>query len=141
MMARLLRTSGWMFWIAGAAVALLLLAGDAARVGAIEQLQTAQTLLNNATTGNVVVTLQSPRMCRESAVYIVWGAGTGAGAITVETAYQTNYTGTWAPLAIVAWTAANKTDVVQITGVNSALRTRVSTTVTGGTVSTYYVCN
>lgn len=79
--------------------------------------------------------------CRETAIYIVWGAGTNAGGITVESSYDGAYAGTWAPLTVVAWSAASKQDIVQITGIHGALRTRVSTSVTGGTVSTYAVCN
>src|SRR4029077_7112187 len=37
--------------------------------------------------------------CRETVVYIQWGAGVGSGVLTVETAHHVAYPGTWAPLA------------------------------------------
>lgn len=80
--------------------------------------------------------------CRESAVYIQWGAGTTAGGVTIETAHDSAFTGTWATLgAAIPWVSASREDVLQITGIHGAIRTRISTLVTGGTVSTWIVCN
>ena len=80
--------------------------------------------------------------CRESAAYVVWGTGVTAGVVEVETAHDGAYTGTWAPLATVTFSGtAPKSDVVQVTGIHLALRTRISTVISGGTVSTYFVCN
>lgn len=124
-------------------IALFLIGASGARVSATEVTGTDQNLLVNQANNNTAVGVGSSFMsrCRESAVYIVWGAGTGAGAVTVESAHDPNYSGTWAPLATVTWTAASKQDIVQITGVHRNLRTRISTLVTGGTVSTVLVCN
>lgn len=123
-------------------LSLLLAVGLAASMFAAsraERLLNAQTIINTA----VAVTGQpDPRDCRESVVYIVWSAGTSAGAVQVETANDATYTGTWAPLGDpVAWTAVSRQDVVQITGVNVALRTRISTAIVGGTVTTWFACN
>lgn len=79
---------------------------------------------------------------REHTFYIV-GAGTiSAGAVQIETARTTDYSGTWAPLGspITVTAAAN---VVQITGCFLALRARVSTNLTGTTpsVTVEYVAN
>jgi hypothetical protein len=100
------------------------------------------TLQSTATSGNgSSVGPGFMSNCRETAVYIAWGASTSAGAVTVETAHDTAYTGTWAPLAVVNWATQSKEDVVQITGVHLAIRARISTTVVGGTVSAYLTCN
>lgn len=100
------------------------------------------TLQNAQTTGNgTVVGAGYMGQCRESAIYVVWGAGTNAGVFTIESAHDNTYTGTWAPLATVTWSAASKQDIVQITGVHMALRARISTTVTGGTASAFFICN
>lgn len=73
---------------------------------------------------------------REAVVYVRWSAGTSAGAVTVETASDPAYAGAWASLAVVAWAAADREDVVQVTGALRAVRTRISTAVVGGTVTT-----
>lgn len=79
---------------------------------------------------------------RELAVYLDWGTGTVSGAITVETAHALEYTGTWAPLVVVPFAGtAPKEDVIQITGIFGAIRTRVSTVLAGGTVKTWFVGN
>jgi hypothetical protein len=79
---------------------------------------------------------------RETVVYISWGTAVTSGAVKVESANSEAYTGTWATLATVtfAGTAPNQ-DIVQITGVHGALRTRVSTVLAGGTVSTFFMVN
>lgn len=81
-------------------------------------------------------------LCRASAIYIDWGTGVASGVVTVETSYDAAYTGTWASLSAVTFSGtAPKLDVVQMAGTVSALRTRVSTIVAGGTVSSWVVCN
>lgn len=79
--------------------------------------------------------------CRETAAYVVWSAGSSAGVVTIESAHDATYTGTWASLATVTFAAASKVDIAQITGIHRALRARISTTVTGGTVIVRFVCN
>lgn len=103
---------------------------------------TMTTLLSGVTTGSSTAlgTGTMPN-CRETAVYVVWGAGTNAGVVTIESSYDSAYTGTWASLATSTWASASKQDIVQITGIHGALRARVSTTVTGGTVSVFAICN
>lgn len=108
---------------------------------AFETVVVSQALLVNATTGSAVVGRSAPQQCRAGVVYVNWGAGTGAGTVIVESANSISYTGTWVPVSTVAWSAAGKADLVAITGIHGALRTRISVTVTGGTVSTYFLCN
>lgn len=79
--------------------------------------------------------------CRETAIYLQWSAGVASGAVTIESAHDPAYTGTWAPLAVVASSGASREDIIQITGVHAAIRTRISTVLAGGTVSTWAVCN
>ena len=74
---------------------------------------------------------------RETAIYVVWGAGTSSGVVTVETAHDATYAGTWANLATDTWSAESSVDVVQITGVMAALRVRISTVIGGGTVDVW----
>lgn len=112
-------------------------ASEATTIGTTAMLSAA-SLLN--ATGTVIGPGFMPR-CRESVIYIDWGAGVGSGGVTVETAHDPNYGGTWAPLVIVPWTAASKEDVVQITGIHGAIRTRISTVLAGGTVNTWILCN
>jgi hypothetical protein len=108
---------------------------------ATEEMRISQRMLNAVATGSSAVGEYTTGYCRESAVYVVWGAGTTAGAVTIESSYLDTYTYTWAPLAVIPWSAAASQDIVQITGVHVNLRTRISTTVVGGTVSTWLVCN
>jgi hypothetical protein len=78
---------------------------------------------------------------REHTFYIV-GTGTiSAGAVQLETARATDYSGTWAPIGspITVTAAAN---VVQVTGCFLALRARISTNIAGGgSVTVEYVAN
>lgn len=79
---------------------------------------------------------------RESAVYVIWGTGVTSGVVEVETAHTENYAGTWASLATVTFAGtAPKEDIVQITGIHGALRTRISTVIANGSVSTCILGN
>jgi hypothetical protein len=79
---------------------------------------------------------------RECAVYVNWGTGVTSGAVTVESAMDLNYSGTWGQLAVVTFAGtAPKADIVQITGIAGALRSRISTVLAGGTVDTWALCN
>jgi hypothetical protein len=113
-------------------------------VHATETTRVTMTMLNAASTIQATGTLAGASImpaCRESVIYVQWSAGTSAGVVTVESADSSAYAGTWAPLATVTWSAASKEDIVQITGIHLNLRTRVSTGVVGGTVTTIMGCN
>lgn len=76
----------------------------------------------------------------ELTFYIVFGPGTGAGAVQVESAHQKGYAGTWAAEGSpVAWSAASKVHKVSISGASYVSRARISTLVTGGTVSVWAI--
>lgn len=70
------------------------------------------------------------------AVYVIWSAGVSAGVVTIEAAEASDYTGTWALDTLVSWTAASKVDIVKVAAKGvKFLRARISTTITGGTVT------
>lgn len=126
-------------------LAAILLTRGLQPVGASENPVQTRTMLNAQSTintsGSVISSSVFPQ-CRESAVYVDWSTGVSAGVVMVETAYDANYAGTWATLSTVTFAStAPKEDIVQITGTGMALRTRISTAVSNGTVSTYFVCN
>ena len=81
--------------------------------------------------GNIV------RSVRELALYVVFSAGCSAGAVVVEGAHSIDYTGTWANLATVNWAAASRVHNVAITGCHLAVRVRISSEITGGTIDVY----
>jgi hypothetical protein len=70
--------------------------------------------------------------------YIVFGPGTSAGAIQIESAPVAGYTGTWAAEGTpVAWAAASRAHKVSISGASVVTRARISTGIVGGTVDVY----
>lgn len=86
------------------------------------------TLQSNALTGNgtEVTPLNGSH---DHTVYVMWGAGTSAGGVTVETGPYKGYTGTWIPQTVFAWSAASRVDEWRGTGPFGAVRARISTTV------------
>jgi hypothetical protein len=111
----------------------------AARPGVLETLQDAQT------TGNGQPLAIPPSVGRHI-FYIVGNGAIGAGAITLETAHDPLYAGTWAALVNdLATPTPNPVTVVSnavviytYVGALAAVRARISTTVTTTTVSVYY---
>lgn len=78
----------------------------------------------------------------ELTYYIVFGPGTSAGAVQIESSHLSKYTGTWAPEGSpVAWAAASRVHKVSITGSSYIGRARISTAIVGGTVDVYAVAN
>lgn len=71
-------------------------------------------------------------------VYVIFGAGTSAGSVVIETAHDRAYTGAWHTVATIAWSAANKVHYVSNVGPLMALRARV-VLATGGTVDVHLV--
>lgn len=114
------------------------------RLHATETTRVTMTLLNAASAAQATGTIAGASImpaCRETVIYLNWSAGVNAGAVTVESSENSAYAGTWAPLQTVTQTGASREDIVQITGIHLNLRTRVSTLVTGGTVTTTLGCN
>ena len=90
-------------------------------------------LQDAATTGDGDV-LHVNGKTKEVSVYVDWGAGVGAGQVIVESASSPSYAGTWAPIATLNY-LVNAEHLVQITGYLIALRARISSDITGGTVT------
>ena len=101
-----------------------------------QRLLTAQSALNTsqAVTGRV-------SNVRELRAYATFGAATSAGVVTIEGAPTADYTGTWASLGTLTWSAADKVEVLRIEGVHLAVRARISTAIVGGTVTVDIVGN
>jgi len=100
----------------------------------MEVLQSAQTTGNGTAHDLTFVS-------DEWAIYVEWSAGVSAGAVAIETALTKDYSGTWAPLGGVTATGASRVDVFAYSGATAAVRARISTTVTGGTVTCTLVTN
>jgi hypothetical protein len=66
---------------------------------------------------------------------VTFGAGTNAGVVLIEGAADPTFAGTWATLATITWAAASRAHETFIAGSFIARRVRISTGVTGGTVS------
>jgi hypothetical protein len=88
-----------------------------------------------ATVGGIGASKTSGRFA--IACYTVFGAGTSAGVVTLETAPYPEFTGTWFSLGTMTWTAANDTKFLRADGPFMAVRARISTAIVGGTVDVY----
>lgn len=94
----------------------------------------------NAT--STVLTVADIGSANQITFYITFGAGTNAGAVQIETAPDAAYTGTWAAEGTpVAWVAASRTHVLSISAARFAVRARISTGITGGTVDVHALAN
>jgi hypothetical protein len=78
---------------------------------------------------------------RQVTCYITGSAGVSAGAVQLETAPSATFAGTWAPLGTAVTVVASTTAVATTIGSFKAIRARISTPVTGGTVSVQVVAN
>jgi len=103
-------------------------------------------LQNAKTTGNGDA-IAIPSSFKDHTFYVIGNGAVGAGAITFETADNPEYTGTWmalvndlaTPTANPLTITANAELIYKIKGVFAALRARISTTVTVGTVTVEYL--
>jgi hypothetical protein len=78
----------------------------------------------------------------EFTIYILFSAASAAGAVQIETASDYSYTGTWAAVGSpIAWAVATSQKYASVTGAFAALRLKISTTVTSGTVSAWIVAS
>lgn len=109
------------------------------RLRFFKQLMSAKSVLNELSTELSPVDLGS---VDQLSYYIVFGPGTSAGSVQIESAHQAGYTGTWAAEgAAVAWAAASKVHKLSIAGSSFVSRARISVAVVGGTVDVYAVAN
>lgn len=75
----------------------------------------------------------------ELTVYYAFSAGCSAGAIQLETAHQSGYTGTWSPEGSPVTFGDGVVKHVSVTGVAQVRRCRISTAIVGGTVSIWAI--
>lgn len=95
------------------------------------------TLLNAVTTGSGT-TISLPANVSRHTIYLV-GAGDIAGAVSIEEAHNKDYAGTWSQIQSVDVGSINDSAiVVHFEGAIAALKVRITTTITGGTLSAYY---
>ena len=75
----------------------------------------------------------------ESTLYVVFDGTAAAGTVVVETANDRDYAGTWANIGTVTFASASKQHYVSVTGVFAAIRVRISSAITSGTISAYAI--
>ena len=113
-----------------------------ARPGVLETLQLNGTIVANGQA------LAVPPSCSKHIFYVVGNGAIGAGAVTIETAHDPEYAGTWAPLVNHLATPTTNPVVVIASavaiytyiGALAAIRARISTEVTTTSVTVYYKC-
>ncbi len=71
----------------------------------------------------------------ESTLYVSFDHTSSAGTVLIESAPSSDYTGTWVTEATVTWAAIDKTHRVSINAILGALRARITSAVTSGTVT------
>ena len=98
-------------------------------------LELRQTLLSAATTGSGVASLGRASNAGIWTFHITGSAGVGAGAVIIETAPTAAYAGTWAVLGGPVTVVASTTLSVHFESSARHVRARISTEVTGGTVT------
>jgi hypothetical protein len=77
--------------------------------------------------------------CDQITYLIVFSAGVGAGGLQAEIAHESGYAGTWAADGAAVTFAASAVKVINSTVVAPVKRIRISTLVTGGTVTVWAV--
>lgn len=102
-------------------------------------LRIAEKVLSAVTTGASAAKVLSAT--REITMYAIFSAGVGAGAVQLETAPTEDYAGTWSPIGSPLGFAVSSAKHISSTGVMGAVRARVSTDVTGGTVDVWLFGN
>jgi len=78
---------------------------------------------------------------RQITAYVTGNGAVSAGAVQLETAPNATFTGTWAALGTAVTVVANATVVATTIGSFKAIRARISTPITGGTVTVQVVGN
>lgn len=100
------------------------------------------TLQFEQTTGNgtIVDLSTTTNSSSDSAIFVEWSAGTTAGVVTIEEAFDSTYTGTWSTLTTASF-ADDGTEVIHLAGIFQNVRARISTTVADGTVTVRFIGN
>ncbi len=71
----------------------------------------------------------------ESTFYVDFSHTSAAGTVLIESAPYRNYAGTWVLEGTVTWSAIDKAHRVSLTLLSGAMRARISSAVTSGTVT------
>ncbi len=71
----------------------------------------------------------------EATFYVYFDHTSAAGVVQIESAPFRDYTGTWVSEATVTWSAIDKAHRVSLNALTGALRARITTAVTSGTVT------
>lgn len=71
----------------------------------------------------------------EATFYVSFDHTAAAGTVLIESAPSRNYAGTWVTEGTVTWSAIDKTHRVSTNLLTGAMRARISSTVTSGTVT------
>jgi hypothetical protein len=100
-----------------------------------------QTLLNAVATDEAAVAIMLGAQTAEHTIYVTWSAGVTAGVVEIETAPSSDYAGTWAAMQTVNWVSESRVDRFSFTGAFGAVRTRISTAIANGTVTTLIAAN
>lgn len=98
-------------------------------MNALTALNATSDVLNPADVGN----------CKEVTFYLVFSAGAAAGAVQIEESAIEGYAGTWAPIGSAVTFGNDVQKTVKASGVNMFVRARISSAITGGTVTIYTV--
>ena len=80
-----------------------------------------------------------PNSFHNHKVSVTGSAGVASGVVTVESAPTADYAGTWSQVTNPVTVVAETTIEVIFTGIFQAIRTRISTAIGSGTVSTEYI--
>ena len=96
---------------------------------------TVTTLLNAQSAATTTGTIPGPINGNKITIYVAASAGVSAGVVTIEEAATSSYTGTWSVVQAVTTSAASTVTAVHLDGFYGALRVRISTEITGGTVT------
>lgn len=99
---------------------------------AARQLIFTKTLQSAAASGNG--TGQFVGNAETLQITATWSAGGSGGVLSIEEADDDDYAGTWSVITTVTQAGASEQDVVHIEGGVRAIRARLSTGVTAGTV-------
>ena len=71
----------------------------------------------------------------EASFYVDFDHTSAAGTVLIESAPYRNYAGTWVTEGTVTWSAIDKAHRVSVNLLSGAMRARISSAVTSGTVT------
>lgn len=90
---------------------------------------------------NTTACISASAQVTEYGIYVDFAAGSAAGTVLIETASDPSYSGTWAVLATINWSAASKCHYTALTNTLRCLRVRISSAITGGSVTVRVIAN